>query len=290
VRRFTSVREFAYSIQTEPGALRSLAKSVSSEYQLRSEKVKGKERLIDVPSPRLKSLLQRLNAAILAPFPLPACVMSRPGGSAHQHAATHAGQAWVVQLDIANFFPTVTRERVYLVWRDQIRCGDELANILADLTTHLGRLPVGAPTSPAMANLVMLEADKRILAGCQNGGVRYSRWVDDLALSGSHSPRMIGFVRHIIHASGFRLKRAKTLVSGPGQRHLITGLVANGSDPKAPREYLKNLKAYISAITHGDLADQPAAIRSAAGSLGYLKKTNPEFVAKQSERLRVSRR
>ncbi|HEY5116030.1 MAG TPA: reverse transcriptase domain-containing protein [Nakamurella sp.] len=45
-------------------------------------------------------------------------------------------------------------------------------------------LPQGAPNSPRLANLVSYSLDRRIDAYSRAAGIRYTRYADDLTLSG----------------------------------------------------------------------------------------------------------
>ena len=58
------------------------------------------------------------------------------------------------------------------------------AEILVGLLTLQDRLPQGAPTSPAIADLVLRPVDEQVHAAAQRLGVRVTRYVDDFAFSG----------------------------------------------------------------------------------------------------------
>ena len=54
-------------------------------------------------------------------------------------------------------------------------------NVLCALSDRA--LPQGAPTSPALTNIVCLNLDRRLTGLAEKIGLRYSRYADDLTFS-----------------------------------------------------------------------------------------------------------
>src|SRR5690349_1074658 len=75
------------------------------------------------------------------------------GRSIVDNARPHVNRAVVINVDLADFFPSITAERVTAAWRG-LGWGAEAAAVLTAICTLDGRLPQGAPTSPALSNLV----------------------------------------------------------------------------------------------------------------------------------------
>ena len=116
-----------------------------------------------------------------------------PGRSTVTNAEPHVGAALVVKLDLLNFFPSIHYQRVAGLFR-HYGYDEEVADLLAALTTHRprladgtvawpGALPQGAPTSPALANLVCRRLDARLSGLARRSGARYTRYADDLTFS-----------------------------------------------------------------------------------------------------------
>src|SRR5438034_755250 len=59
------------------------------------------------------------------------------------------------------------------------------AALLTKLCTHDGSLPQGAPTSPRLSNLVNHRLDARLFALARKRNVAYSRYADDITISGA---------------------------------------------------------------------------------------------------------
>jgi hypothetical protein len=124
----------------------------------------GGTRAIDAPSEALKDLQRRILRRLLAPLPVhPAATGFVRGRSIVDNARPHAARGVVINIDLADFFPSITAARVRALFR-ALGWGGEAANILTNICTHEGRLPQGAPTSPAISNLVCRKLDARLAA------------------------------------------------------------------------------------------------------------------------------
>lgn len=239
----------------------------------------GAIRVLEAPKPRLKAIQRRLlhEVASLIP-PHDAARGFRPGGSVRSYAAPHAGRRVVLRLDLEAFFASVTVSRVYGIWRSA-GYPEPVAHCLAGLVTsvlplsqwravpppadgglldahwRLGRrlaaphLPQGAPTSPAMANLAAFHLDVRLTALARSWGGRYTRYADDLALSGAAgwgtgTSRLIEAVETIVRDEGFRLNARKTGVMPRAGRQSLGGLVVNDV-PRVARHQVDLLRAIL---------------------------------------------
>jgi hypothetical protein len=97
-------------------------------------------------------------------------------------------------------------------------------------------LPQGAPTSPALANLVCFRLDRRLAGLAAIVGVRYTRYVDDLTFSGDRrirGDRFAALVSEVAAEEGFRVNPVKTRVAGAGSRQRVLGAVVNAG-PHSP--------------------------------------------------------
>jgi RNA-directed DNA polymerase len=110
-----------------------------------------------------------------------------PKASILKCATRHVGARWLIKLDVAGFFGSVTEIQVYRVFRS-LGYQPLISFELARLTTHapeesaryefpqwrakphqspiidywdnrIGYLPQGAPTSPMLSNLIMRDTD-----------------------------------------------------------------------------------------------------------------------------------
>ena len=159
-------------------------------YRWRTLPKRGGVRLVAVPKPRLKEMQRRVLRHVIAPIPgTPGRARLRPGPIGALRCRRHAGSTVVIRRDVESFFASIAAARVGGVLR---RAGlpAEVARTVTGLV-HDGHavracgarcrrpritprisgwvgslatphLPTGAPTSPALANLVAFSLDRRL--------------------------------------------------------------------------------------------------------------------------------
>ncbi|MBN1285074.1 MAG: RNA-directed DNA polymerase [Anaerolineae bacterium] len=169
----------------------------------------GGRREICAPGPRLKEVQRQILRAYLDPrAPHPAAMGFRRALSIADHAWAHAGAAIIITADIEDFFPSTRARRVAAWWAAQ-GFNDAEVHLLTRLTTYRGSLPQGAPTSPALSNLVNAELDAALHRRAQQSGGVYTRYCDDLAFSwpdGGRPPADFEpAVRAALLGAGYRL-------------------------------------------------------------------------------------
>ena len=232
------------------GKLESLVLSIDSHYRpFTRSKLEGGVRTIDNPDEALKGVQRRIVDRLLRPRAFPACAHGcLPGRSPVTNAKCHLGQKCHVRVDLRDFFPSITHHHIYAAW-SACGFGPDVARLLTRLTTYRGYLPQGAPTSSYLANLVFLEADANIEAAAERLGVRYTRYVDDIILSGENARSLVGEAVRQIHALGLSIKRSKTVIAGPRDVHEATGFSVNRSGmPSVGRPYRDRVRAAIRSI------------------------------------------
>lgn len=90
----------------------------------------------------------------------------------------------------------------------------------------------GAPTSPALANLLAWTLDRRLHGLARAAGANYTRYADDLAFSGDEAfaAALVRFgkaVHTIVKDEGFALNAGKTRIMPRSARQRVTGIVVN---------------------------------------------------------------
>lgn len=148
----------------------------------------GGARVIAAPIAELANRQREILATILEPA-VAADVGEHahgfvPGRSIATNAAPHAGRALVVKLDLRGFYPSVTERRVLGIFR-RLGHAPRVARQLARLCTEprTRALPQGAPTSPALSNLIARSLDRRLAALAARLGWAFTRYADDLTFS-----------------------------------------------------------------------------------------------------------
>ncbi|WP_420121773.1 reverse transcriptase family protein [Nakamurella sp.] len=233
-------------------------------------------RLIEAPKPDLRALQRTILDDLLSPIPIhPAVHGFVAGRSPITGAAEHVGADVAIALDIEHFFASITPGRIWGVLR-AAGYPEPVAHLLVGLTTHatpvaalrampvsadpgrdarLGRrlaaphLPQGAPTSPALANLVAFSLDRRLDSYARAAGARYTRYADDLTFSGDHtfaqrSGALVAAVEKMIQQEGFAVHPGKTRECHRHRRQTVTGIVVNDRT-NVPRPDYDQLKAVL---------------------------------------------
>jgi RNA-directed DNA polymerase len=175
------------------------------------------------------------------------------GRGAAACAAIHKQQAWILRLDIQDFFPSVSYLEVLTLFRS-FGFTDEVAQTLTSLCTRNGVLPQGAPTSPRIADLVFRGADIDIKALATDYQLTYSRYADDMIFSGTARPSpkfQVGVVK-LLENHGFQLNHEKTLLRGPTEQHRVLGFVINDKTHPA-RQTRRMLRSKFHNLKTGQL-------------------------------------
>ena len=221
----------------------------------------GGTRAITAPTRDLKRLQRAVYTTLLAPLaPHPAAHGFVPGRSVATNAAVHARASVLLKVDLADFFPTIHYRRVEGFFA-ALGAAPEVARTLAGLTTHRprlpdgfvvmpGEMPQGAPTSPALANLLCRRLDARLTGLATRLGARYTRYADDLTFSwpeGATPPalgRATWWIDQICQQEGFAVHPKKTRVLRRAGRMMVTGVVVNDG-VSVPRETRRRLRAQL---------------------------------------------
>jgi hypothetical protein len=245
-------------------------------------KKSGGNRVIAAPNPALKAAQRALLRYGFAELDLhEAATGFRPGLSIRDNAERHVGRRVVVNVDIRGFFPNTGYARVLAVcrrlWGGTI--SPPAARLVAEICCYDGALATGAPTSPAVANAVLLRADRAIAAAARRLGLAYTRYADDLTFSGDAKvASILPFVRHVLRGFGCELDPKKTNIFRRGRRQVVTGLVVNDK-PNLPRAIRRRLRAAVhrrarggEAVWHG----RPMSDGELLGRLAHLHLVQPE--------------
>lgn len=167
--------------------------------------------------------------------------------SIKHNASLHVGQRLVLSLDVKDFFPSVHVDAVRRVFH-RMGYSDEVSDALTRLCVLRDGLPQGAPTSPAISNLVMLGVDQELSEYARLRGINYSRYADDLTFSGDFwAGSVIGKVRHALKRRSFVLNEQKTRLMQRHRRQEVTGVIVN-ERLQAPRQLRRALRQEIHYI------------------------------------------
>lgn len=264
-------------------------------------------RVIAAPKPRLKEIQRRVLRHVLEPIPTHdaahGCIKGR---SVRTALAPHSGSHTVIRADLVTFFASIPAGRIWSLLR-AAGLPEAVAYTLTGLVTtvvpnhllprlpaerrhrlRMPHLPQGAPTSPALANLVAYSLDRRLAGLAARFGARYTRYVDDLIFSGGPSlrnarSRFVAKVDEVVTSEGFGLNERKTVVLGASGRQSALGAVLNDR-PTAARRERDALRALLhNCAVHGwpsqarGIDEFPAHV---LGRISWIAGLDPRFGAK----------
>lgn len=254
-------------------------------------KKSGGFREIHAPSAELKRLQGRILENGFNRIP-----MSRSAHGFHRkrsiltNALPHSGKACVVNVDIDSFFQTTAHHLI-------LQATAHLANghlsyaarqALADILSHNGVLPTGAPTSPAIGNLVLRAADASIAKVAARHGIDYTRYADDLTFSGHpRTVKILSFVEKVLGQLGYKLNSKKTNIYRRGRRQMVTGLVVN-EKPNLPRHVRRRLRAAVHTAAKGETPHwngHPMNKHQLGGHISLLNLVDQEKATKLRQKL-----
>jgi RNA-directed DNA polymerase len=224
------------------------------------KKPSQKTRHIDCPTGDLKSVQRRIERVLLHPVLFPRHVFGAVRSRSICHNASfHLGAPLLVTIDIRSCFPTISNKQIYRTWTSTLGCSARVGRLLTRLTTFERRLPQGAPTSPALANLFIWSIDEPIRAECARLGIKYSTWIDDLAFSGERAREIIGFAVRALAHERLAVSRSKIKIMGPRATKLLTGTRLGSERVRAPRDLTNRVRAALHKVERGEPLPIPEA-------------------------------
>lgn len=240
---YREAASLARDLGVEVRTLYALSNSLPSHYHtVLLPKPGGGTRRLTVPDGALKRVQRAILRNLLVHMPLSSCATAyRFGGGAVCNAERHVGRDQVLRLDILHFFDSVRYSAVKDAAFPPEIFSEPLRVLLAMLCYYRDALPQGAPTSPAIANLVLRDFDLRMGRLCRERGVAYTRYCDDLTFSGRDLTGIQELAEQGLRELGFLLNRRKTCLRPAGQRQVVTGLVVN-EKVSVPRETRRALR------------------------------------------------
>ncbi|MBD3922055.1 RNA-directed DNA polymerase [Paenibacillus sp. PR3] len=169
------------------------------------------------------------------------------GKSTVSNAGYHMNQEYVLKMDIKNFFPTISNSRVFGLFKS-LGYSSSVAMTLTNFCTYNNELPQGSPTSPYISNLVCRKLDRRLELLCRTRGLQYSRYADDITISGGRKiKKTISFVQRILEEEGFKNNENKMNLIYKSNRQQVTGVVVN-EKLSVPKVIYKSLRQEIYYI------------------------------------------
>lgn len=230
--------------------LYGLSNNISAHYHKAFiPKSDGTKRKLSVPDFILKQVQKSIADNILAYYPVSRFAKGYVFGSnVRQNAMSHVGKKKVLKLDIEGFFDHIRYSKVKDIVFFKEKFSEQIRILLTMLCYYRDVLPQGAPSSPAITNIIMFDFDEKIGGYCEECGISYTRYCDDMTFSGDFDEKpIIELVKSELKKLGLYLKNRKTTVIPSSKRQTVTGIVVN-EKANPTRDYRKKIRREIYYI------------------------------------------
>lgn len=260
--KITSRPELATWLHLSDRKLRFILYVLTPEQRYRQfdiPKRHGGKRTIFAPSKALMRIQRHLHEVIAhVGQPSSAAQGFVKGRSVVDHAKAHQNRRWVLCVDLKDFFPTIKFWRIRgMFMAAPFSFNEEVATSLAQICTHDQMLAQGAPTSPAISNIICRELDRRMRELARRLRCSYTRYADDLCISSNIKDVPAALATEagdcwgageelvkLIEGCGFTVNQAKTKLKTQRDQQMVTGLVVN-KKVAMPRAWRRQLRVML---------------------------------------------
>ncbi|MEK7258009.1 MAG: reverse transcriptase family protein, partial [Bacteroidota bacterium] len=229
-------------------------------HQFTIPKPGGQKRIIHNPHPELKAIQHTLNQYFQCLYhqlrtPAAYGFIPKPTDDTdlrniYTNALQHLGAAWVLNLDLKDYFHTVNSRHLRWILRDLLEYPEPLTEQLSALISCKGVLPMGAPTSPVLSNLAAIQLDHELMQFAARQNAAYTRYVDDLTFSFDEEPKpeLQQQIRLTAQRHGFRLNEKKIRLQPRQEEPEVTGLILKYPNPDVSKAFIERLKKDIKLL------------------------------------------
>ncbi len=220
----------------------------------------GGQREIKAPISSIKILQRKLNNILQQVYkhrePVHSYIYKH---NVVSNARRHVNKKWVLNVDLMNFFPTISFQRIRGMFISKpYLLGEGAATVLAQLCCCDGFLPQGAPTSPIISNIICSKLDSEIGRLAQQHKCLYTRYADDLTFSTNEAvfPESLAKkenggrvvigdeLTRVINANWFVINDNKIKLRAYDAHQEATGLTVN-EKVNVRRRYVKQIRAML---------------------------------------------
>lgn len=180
------------------------------------------------------------------------------GKSVINNAFIHKNKNLIVNIDLKDFFPSITFARIYgLFCKAPYNFNKKIASVIAQSTCYNKHLAQGSPLSPLISNLICKSLDKNLLQFAKSNHLTYSRYADDITFSTNKeecpklyrcnedgSVSISNDISSLIIKSGFQINIGKFKVLKKSTRQIVTGLVVN-KKVNIDRRYIREIRSIL---------------------------------------------
>ncbi|EKO3856534.1 retron St85 family RNA-directed DNA polymerase [Vibrio harveyi] len=276
-----------------------LSKKPSSHYKVyKIPKRTFGFRVIAQPTPQLKNIQREIVGELKEHLQVhPAANAYVENRGIKNNALVHAKSNYLLKLDLENFFNSLTPEMLVeaLLYQNKQFVEEENAALIELLFWNRTKkklqnyvLSVGAPSSPFLSNIIMYSFDEAVAQSCDELGVTYSRYADDLTFSTTKKnvlfkvPELIESILLKVFYGKLKLNHSKTTFSSKAHNRRVTGVtLTNNNKISLGRERKRYIRSLLHKYSGGKLDEY--SVFELKGLIGFALNIEPLFV----ERMRT---
>ncbi|MBL7868478.1 MAG: RNA-directed DNA polymerase [Flavobacterium lindanitolerans] len=240
------------------------------------------------------------------------------GKSILDNAKSHLDSEVLLNIDLENFFESITEKRIYGVFKwlgyhknlaiefakiCTVKMPEEKFDNLNDISQEYffdyyllkeAVLVQGAPTSPSLSNIICIKLDNRFNKLANKRGISYSRYADDITFSGNKdSLPSYNLVKKIIESENLKINWTKVGRYKKGQKQVVTGLLVN-ENIRVPKKFKKEVLRHLffcekyGAASHFNRIAPDKSFRKEwlIGKILYINSIEPEVAKSMFERIK----
>lgn len=277
----TNFQELAYEIGITKSQLNNLVNFSDNYYKSFYLYRRKKKRIIDSPNKEMKAIQKWILRNILDHIQVHTKATGFVKGKGiKRNAAFHLNKQFIMCLDIKDFFPSITLDAIYKSLLLEIN-DSELAYKISKICTFKKYLPQGAPTSPAISNIVFRPIDEKITHLCNKRMVSYSRYADDLTFSCNNKQVLIDLkndISSILYDNKFLLNNKKFRIMSGKNCVKVTGLIINSGKPTVGRELKRDIRSDIYRFIVKK--DRNVDTNKLIGNIAWVRDIEPDYFQK----------
>lgn len=250
-------------------------------------------RVIHCPSDELKALQRSIHRSLSALLQVhESCHGFVAGKSNLSNASAHTRKPSVLRIDIRKAFESASCHMVSAGIKrafSSLELSGTALRLLGAIVTYNNNLPTGAPTSPVLLNAILSDFDADLAEDCRKLNLVYTRYADDLIISGDIPSRLHGSIIRKLNDVGFDANIKKTKLMPRWRRQVVTGVVVN-KRTNLGLEERKQLRAAVHSWTKNGKAHldgKEVKLQVLRGHLSYAMGLNREWAEKLAAKLKT---
>lgn len=215
------------------------------------------------------------------------------------NAFAHVEQRFILNIDLSDFFGTVTEARIVGLLT-AIGLPPDVAKLIALICTYKGVLPQGSPSSPVVSNMICFRLDRALIQFAKLHRCIVTRYADDITFSSYRLPAALFTsplsgqgklsvsalstdLISLIETNGFKINERKILYSDKHSRRVVTGIKINKA-LNVDRRFIRNIRATLFnfsidageaqqkfEIEHGGFGSVESHLRGKIAWVGHIK-------------------